>query len=64
MPYLGTSEKNSPIIVLTEEIQAVMNRMGQLGGAGRMNAHGDGGFTLDVMLLNPQKQLGWWKDLT
>lgn len=53
--YLGTSEKNSPIIVLPEEIQPVMNRTGQLGDAGSMN--GDGGFTLDDMLLNPQKQV-------
>lgn len=29
-----------------------------------MNAHGDGGFTLDDVLLNPQKQLGLWEDLT
>lgn len=55
MAYLGTSEKNSPIIVLPEEIQPVMNRTGQLGDAGSMN--GDGGFTLDDMLLNPQKQV-------
>lgn len=35
----GTSEKNLPIIVLPEEIQAVINRTGQLGDAGRMNVH-------------------------
>lgn len=62
--YLGPSEKNSLIIVLPEEIQAVKNRTGQLGDAGRMNAHGDGGFTLPDMLLNPQKQLELWKALT
>lgn len=53
MAYLGTSEKSSPITVLPEEIQAVMNRTGQLGDAGRMNAHGDGGFTLHDRLLDP-----------
>lgn len=58
MAYVGTSERNSPIIVLPEELQAV-NRTGQLGDAGRMNAYG--GFTLHDMLLNPQEQ---WKDLT
>lgn len=64
MGYLGTSEKNSSIIVLPEEIQPVLNRTGQLGDAGRMSGHGDGGFTLGDMLLNPQKQLRLWKDLT
>lgn len=64
MAYLGTSEKSSPITVLPEEIQAVMNRTGQLGDAGRMNAHGDGGFTLHDRLLDPRKQLGLWKDLS